>query len=506
MQTECSPAFIIFHSSNIFYIHIPFSLEMGYSTIYEGGKALDEKIIKKLLEIFPDGLSTKEEDKIIYSRDYWPIALRWFLDKKLPALPQAIVWPESKEQIASLIHLANEHGIPIIPYGGGSGVMGGAVPIHGGIVVDMKRMDKIVEVEDENLTVRVQTGINGMNLERKLNHHGYTLGHIPQSLYCSSLGGWLACKAAGQFSTKYGKIEDMVVALQAVLADGSVIESREVPRSSTGPEVEKLLIGSEGILGIITEATLKIWPYPEKREYLSFAFESMEDALEAVRKILRRNVYPAVVRIYDEEETLRHFYDVQEAEGKCMLILLMEGVEEVVELERNVAEKICKINGTPCGEKPVHHWLETRFNVKESSEFLPRGFIFDTVEISAPWKNSAMLYHSIIKALKSVKGMVIASAHASHFYPQGVCFYFTFGGIPPKGMEAYDFYISAWDAIMDECIKNKASISHHHGIGITRKKWLAKEMRERMKMLKKIKEAIDPNNIMNPGKLVVEDE
>jgi len=473
---------------------------MSYSTIYEGGKSLDNKFIKKLMDIFNGNVSTREEDRIIYSRDYWPIALKWFLDKKLPALPHAIVWPENVEQISELIKIANEYRVPIIPYGGGSGVMGGAIPIYGGVIVDMKKMDKIVSISDDDLMARVQTGINGMNLERRLNHSGYTLGHIPQSLYCSSLGGWLACKAAGQFSTKYGKIEDIVVAIQAVLADGSIIESKEVPRSSTGPEVERLLIGSEGTLGIITEATLRIWPYPERREYLSFAFQSIEDALEAVRRILRQQVYPAVARIYDKEETLRHFYNIKEAEDKCMLILLLEGSEEVVELERTISEKICSEKGIACGEEPVHHWLKTRFNVKESSEFLPRGFIFDTVEISAKWKNAALIYHSIIKALKSVKGMIIASAHASHFYPQGVCFYFTFGGIPPN--DDYEFYISAWDAIMNECIKNDASISHHHGIGLTRKKWLAKEMGKRMEMLKKIKAAIDANNIMNPGKMV----
>ncbi len=479
---------------------------MGYSTIYRGEKSLDSEFIKKLMDIFDGDVSTKEEDRIIYSRDYWPIALKWFLDKKLPALPHAIVWPQNVEQISALMKIANEYRVPIIPYGGGSGVMGAAVPIYGGVVVDMKKMDKIVSISDENLMARVQTGINGMNLERWLNHHGYTLGHIPQSLYCSSLGGWLACKAAGQFSTKYGKIEDIVVAIQAVLADGSIIESKEVPRSSTGPEVERLLIGSEGTLGIITEATLKIWPYPEEREYLSFAFQSIEDALQAVRKILRKQVYPAVVRIYDKEETLRHFYNIKEAENKCMLILLMEGSKEVVKLERIVSEKICSEKGMACGEEPVMQWLKTRFNVKESSEFLPRGFIFDTVEISTSWKNAALTYHSIIKALKSVKGMIIASAHASHFYPQGVCFYFTFGGIPPHGNNAHEFYISAWDAIMEECIKNNASISHHHGIGLTRKKWLAKEMGNRMEMLKKVKKAIDPHNIMNPGKMVEYEE
>ena len=473
---------------------------MAYDVIYKGNK-LDEKILKKLLSVVPGGISIKESDRIVYARDYWPITLRWMLDGKIPALPDCIIWPENAQQIVEIVKIACEEKIPIIPYGGGSGVVGSAIPIKGGIVVDMKKMDKVLEIDDSSLMARVQTGINGMNLERHLNRKGYTLGHIPQSLYCSCLGGWLACKAAGQFSTKYGKIEDIVIAMEAVLADGTLIKSKAVPRSSTGPEVEKLLLGSEGTLGIITEATLKIWPYPEKRVMLSFAFDDIARALEAVRKIMRKNVYPAVVRIYDENETLRHFYDVKEAKNKCMLILLMEGCKELVDLEEKVASKVCK-NGIPCGEEPVIHWLKTRFNVKESSEFIPKGFIFDTVEVSIAWKNALSLYKAVISAMRKVEGMVIASGHASHFYPQGVCFYFTFGGIPPKGKEAYEFYENAWDAIMEACLKSNGSISHHHGIGIIRAKWLKEEMEERIKMLKKIKRAIDPRNIMNPGKMI----
>ncbi len=474
---------------------------MSYDIVYRKQKTFNEKIIEEISSIVPN-VSTKEADRIIYARDYWPIALRWFLDGKLPALPDCIVWPENKKQIADLIKFANREKIPIIPYGGGSGVVGGAVPIEGGIVVDLKRMDRIVDIDDESLMVVAQAGINGMNLERKLNRKGYTLGHIPQSLYCSSLGGWLACKAAGQFSTKYGKIEDMLIALEAVLADGTIIKSKAIPRSSTAPQVERLLIGSEGTLGIITEATLRIWPFPEERVMLSFAFEDLSEALQAVRRILRRNVYPAVVRIYDRLETMRHFYKIEEAKGKCMLILIMEGDSKLVELEKEISIEECKKHGTECGEEPVKHWLATRFNVKESSEFTPRGFIFDTVEISVAWKNALKVYNEIISAMRKVDGVVVASGHASHFYPQGVCFYFTFGGVPPKGVEPFKFYETVWDSIMKTCIDNDASISHHHGIGLIRGKWLKEEMRERFEMLKKVKKAIDPQNIMNPGKLV----
>ena len=321
---------------------------MAYDVIYRGN-GLDERILKKLLSIVGH-VSVKESDRIVYAKDYWPITLRWMLDGKIPALPDCIIWPENTQQIVEIVKIACKEKIPIIPYGGGSGVVGSAIPVKGGIVIDMKKMDKVLEIDDLGLMARVQTGINGMNLERWLNRKGYTMGHIPQSLYCSSLGGWLACRAAGQFSTKYGKIEDMVIAMEAVLADGTLIKSKAVPRSSTGPQVERLLLGSEGTLGIITEATLKIWPFPEKRAMLSFLFDDIAHALEAVRKIMRKNVYPAVVRIYDENETLRHFYDVKDVKNRCMLILLMEGDKELVNLEEKVVSKICSKDGIPCGD------------------------------------------------------------------------------------------------------------------------------------------------------------
>lgn len=473
--------------------------------VYKGKRAFDKKIIDELLSIVPDGVSDKESDRIIYSKDYWPITLRWMLDGKIPHLPDCITWPETTQQVAEIIKLANREKIPIVPYGGGSGVVGSAIPIEGGIVIDMKKMDEVIGIDDAGLMATVQTGINGMNLERWLNREDYTMGHIPQSLYCSSLGGWLACRAAGQFSTKYGKIEDMVIAMEAVLANGTIIHSKPVPRSSTGPQVERLLLGSEGTLGIITQATLKIWPFPEERTMLSFVFDDIFHAMEAVRKILRKNVYPAMVRIYDENETLRHFYKIKEAKEKCMLILLMEGDKKLVELEKEISFTLCEEEGgIECGTEPVVHWLNTRFNVKETSEFTPRGFIFDTIEVSSGWKKALKLYTAIILAMREVRGVVVASAHASHFYPQGVCFYFTFGGAPPKKMMPFEFYETVWDAIMEACIENGGSISHHHGIGIIRAKWLKEEMQERMKMLRTIKKAVDPHHIMNPGKMVEE--
>lgn len=474
-----------------------------YTIVYQGKELPEERkkeILKELYSIAGrKNVSDREIDRLSYSKDYWPIALRWTLEGKIAALPDFVVWPETTEQISRIMKLANQQEIPVIPFGEGSGVLGGAVPVKGGIVIDMKRMDAILDIDDTNLTVTVQPGINGMNLERALSRAGYTLGHSPQSVYCSTVGGWLACRAAGQFSTKYGKIDDMVISLEAVLPQGEIIRSNPVPKSSTGPQIERLLLGSEGVLGIITEATLKIWPYPEKRVLHSYAFRELQTGLESIRLILRKGIYPAVIRLYDEIETSRHFYQIREAKGKCMLILVMEGNKELVELEEKISESVCTGSGISCGKGPVEHWLETRFNVKETSEFVPRDVIFDTIEVSVMWDKSLDLYNSMISAMKSIEGVIFASAHASHFYPQGVCFYFTFAGTAVN--DADDFYTAVWNAAMEFCIRKGGSISHHHGIGIMRASWLPEELGQSYDVLKRIKKVLDPKNIMNPGKM-----
>ncbi|NHJ84891.1 MAG: FAD-binding oxidoreductase [Asgard group archaeon] len=466
-------------------------------------KKIDSKKIKtKLIEIFGiDYVSNKEIDLLSYSKDFSPIYSQWTLEGKTISKPDFIVWPQKTNQLVELMKYATSIEIPIIPFGEGSGVVGGAIPIFGGIIVDMKHFDKILEVNNQNLTTTIQTGKNGMNIERELNQLGFTLGHIPQSVYTSSLGGYLAHKAAGQFSTKYGKIEDMVLGLEAVLPTGEVINTKITPRSSVGPQIDKLLLGSEGTLAIITQATLRIWPKPEKQTLISYCFKTIEDSLNAVREILRNQAYPAVVRIYDAEETERSFYGMKNLKNKYLTIFVCEGNQYVVDTEEKITRQFCeKYNGLNCGEEPVHHWLEKRFTVTESSTMPLLTVIYDTIEVAVMWDTAAVLFNNVIKAMKSINGTVIASGHASHFYPQGVCFYFSFGGTPINQSGA-DFSKKVWEACIKATIDSGGTISHHHGIGIIRSNWMKDQWGTSFPLLKKIKQCLDPKNILNPGKL-----
>jgi alkyldihydroxyacetonephosphate synthase len=479
---------------------------MNFEMIYKKRVEIEDldKLISQLSNIVgAEWVSTEEADLVAYSKDYQLITNRWMMEGTLPGLAHVIVWPENESEISKILIIANEQQIPVIPYGEGSGVVGAAIPVYGGIMVDMKRMTKIIEVNKQNLTITVQSGANGKWLERELAKKGFLIGHVPQSFHTSTVGGWIAHRAAGQFSTKYGKIEDIVLSMRVILPTGEILNTKLYPRASDGPQIERLFLSSEGTLGIVTQATMKMWPLPKKQDGVSFVFDAIEDSLKATQKVMQKQIYPAVIRIYDEAETERHFYAEPKAKKKVMVIFVCEApIASLVDLEVSEIKKTCiECNGIDCGSGPVKHWFESRFNVKESSIYIPKGQIMDTVEVSCMWDKAVELYHSVIGELKKVEGLLLASGHASHFYPNGVCFYFSFSGVVPEGKSPEDFYNAAWDAAMIGTLKAEGSISHHHGIGISRARWMRDEHGPVLELMKKIKKALDPNEIMNPGKL-----
>jgi len=464
----------------------------------------DKEAIKtQLIKIVGENnVSTKDIDLLAYSKDTTLITLNWAIQGKLAGLADFITWPETPEQISDLLKLANKEKIPVTPYAEGSGVVGGAIPIYGGIIVDMKKLNKIIEINEKNLTVTVEAGINGMNLERYLNEKGYRCGHIPQSIYTSSVGGYIAHRAAGQFSTKYGKIEDIVLGMEVILPKGEIINFKTIARASTGPQLDKLFIGGEGTIGIVTKATLKIWPYPEKRALISYAFPTLKDSLNATREILRNQIYPGVIRIYDKEETKRHFVDTKDAKDRVMVVFVCEGNEKLVDVEEKITREMCEKNaGIDCGMGPVEHWFETRFKVKETSMFPPYKIVADTIEVACMWDIAPELYDKVIEATSAVQGNLLVSAHISHFYPNGVGYYFTFGGVPPKGKTDFEFYQECWNATVKAVEDLGGSFAHHHGVGINRSHWMATEWGKAFEVLKDVKKLLDPNNILNPGKI-----
>ena len=323
----------------------------------------------------------------------------------------------------------------------------------------------------------------------------------PQSIDLSTVGGWLACRSAGQYSTRYGKIEDIVVGLDVALADGRVIPTGGAPRAAVGPDLTQLFVGSEGTLGVITGARLRLHPAPRVEQRAAFGFSSFGDGIEACRRVLHRGATPAVLRLYDATEAHRSY----QTGDRHVLLALDEGDNELVEGVMNVVLEECVDAGAErLDDELVGRWLEHRNDVAALEALISRGFVVDTMEVAARWRDLPKMYAEAAQAIQAVDGTLAASAHLSHSYPDGACLYFTFAGqIEPDRREAY--YRAAWDAGTRTVLAAGGALSHHHGVGLNRARFVREALGEAFDVLAAVKAALDPHGILNPGKLALPD-
>lgn len=446
-----------------------------------------------------------DESLTQHSHDSWCLGVLRALRGSLTARPLCVANPTAIEQISGLLEYANQHRLVVVPYGAGSGVCGGVLPPEGAVVIDLRGMNRIVELNETALTVRVQAGMMGNALEAALNAAGYSMRHFPQSIDISTVGGWVATRAAGQYSTRYGCIEDILLALEVVLPDGSVLRTHVGPRSATGPDLRQLFLGSEGTLGVVTEVTMRILPQPESGVAQAFSFASMHDGLEAIRHITRAGWRPPVVRLYDAVETARLFTAVSRGDN-CLLLLLSEGPEALTAVETQACAAICSsCAGEAVGAEPVQQWLAERNRVPGFEPFLQRGLVLDTIEVATTWDHIDDLYREVITALQQVEGILVASGHSSHSYAQGTNIYFTFVARPEDSEHAEATYLKCWEKAMEATLRCQGTISHHHGIGRLRVPWMDRELGNGLALLRAIKRVLDPNGIMNPGVLIPEE-
>ncbi len=455
-------------------------------------------------------------------RDWWPLAIGWAGRGQVPARPAAIVRPVSARQVADLLAACADSLVPVTAMGGRSGVCGGAVPLFGGIALDCTGLGGEITVDETSLVAEVPSGTNGRVLEETLRQtgSGYTLGHWPQSIDLSTVGGWLACRSAGQYSTRYGKVEDMVAGLEVALADGRLVHTGTGgPRAATGPDLTQLFTGSEGVLGVITRAWLRVHPVPAAEARRAFAFPAFTDGLGACRKLLRRGATPAVLRLYDPTESGRSF---SFSEG-CVLIVLDEADPALLTATVTLVDEECA-GATRLDDGLVAQWLETRNDISALAPLWRAGVVVDTAEVAGRWRVLPELALEVVAALRALEGTVAASVHLSHAYLDGACLYFTFAGRRPQtetetetetetgrrarrtasdadAVFADGYYRRAWDALNERVVARHAAISHHHGIGLNRGRFLPRAMGEAHDVLVSVKHALDPAGILNPGKL-----
>jgi alkyldihydroxyacetonephosphate synthase len=427
-------------------------------------------------------------------RDLWSLAL---MDERAGKAPPRVLVarPSGREQVAAILRWAGANHVMVTPMGGASGVCGALSPEQGELVLDMGAFDRILEVDETNLLCRCESGVNGMELEKHLNERGLTLGHFPSSLPGTTVGGLIATRSSGQESSRYGSIEDMVLGLAVVLPDGTFATPRPGPRSATGPALHQLWLGSEGALGVVLGAVLRVHRVPESVIGRGYGFSNLGTGLEAMRLIMQSGIRPLVMRLYDAEDTVFNGYDLPD--GGCLLVIAVAGLSGIAKAE---SRAVASLAGTAkiLGEDPWLRWQKHRFDLSAErlKSFLePSGAYLDTIELAASWTLLPEL-HARVKAAIAVGGLALC--HFSHAYEQGCCAYFTFGGSEDTEQDARSAYVRAWEGAMSIALELGATISHHHGVGRVRARWVADEMGGWMRVWRSIKESLDPNSVMNP--------
>jgi alkyldihydroxyacetonephosphate synthase len=432
--------------------------------------------------------------------DYWMVShVRDRLGQGAPP-PACVARPESVEDVQAILAIAQAHGTPVIPFGLGSGVVGGVITAADAILLDMGAMTAVRSIDETNLLASFDAGKNGLEAEQAVAARGLTIGHWPQSVAVSTVGGWVATRASGQFSTANGNIEDIIHAIEAVLPDGTKVVLGKGPRASAGPDLRHLMLGSEGTLGVITGVTFSLRRAAEATAYSAFEAPDMRTGFALQRRMIQAGWRPPVVRQYDERESRRQSPDAT----ACLILMVHEGPAARVAVEQAAVAAMAQEAGVaPASAAIVEHWMSHRNIVPSWDMLLSRNLIADTVEVSADWDQIARIYDDATESVSQIPGCRAASAHSSHVYRSGLNLYFTFAVQldSPEAMEGA--YVDAWRRIMEATIRHGGSIAHHHGIGRVRRGVLAAELgAEGVGLLRRIKQALDPKGIMNPGVLI----
>ncbi len=453
---------------------------------------------------------------------------------EIPNPPDVVVYPADEGQVAALLAWAAERDVVIIPFGGGSSVLGGVEPPPGDqpvVTMDLARLDQLVSLDPQSWTAVLQAGATGPKVEAHLNARGFTLGQFPQSFEFSTLGGWIATRAAGQTSTGYGKIEKMTQAVRLVTPVG-IIETRDTPATATGPHLLHALIGSEGTYGVITEAVMRIRPYPQVQDYRGFLFHSLEEGIVALRALMQHGPQPTIARLSDAEETAGSAVLVHEhhglraladrllagylqsqghslAGGSCLLVLGYDGPAALVAGKWRQAIPLCRDHGAlALGRGVGDSWKRDRFAQPYLRDtLLGVGVMVDTLETATSWSNLLNVYRAMTTAIRGAiratdGGPGYVMTHVSHMYEWGASLYTTFLGRQAPGQEIEQWW-RVKQAATDAVVAAGGTLSHHHGIARDHAPWLADEIGPvGMSMLRALKETLDPLEMMNPGILL----
>ncbi len=419
-----------------------------------------------------------------------------------------VVRPASTAEVERVVQIANDHVVPVIPRGGGSGTQGGTLAPYGGIALDLSRMTEILEIDEESLVVTCQAGIDGPALEAALNEKGLTLAHYPGSYNMgASIGGFIAARGSGVVSTKYGKAEDQVLQVEAVLPPGRTLTTLRVPSHAAGPDLLQTIVGSEGTLGVITQAALRVDPLPAARAFLSFSFPDIFAGIEAGRLIMTHRLRPATIRLYDEADSVK----LQEWVGTpftgTLMVVMCDGAQELVDYEtRAITDLALKAGGTSQGEEVGRTWWEGKYEPYAKGKLPQPPLMYGTFDQVARFKDLPAIYRAKKEVIEREFGTSYGArytAHLSHWYDWGSMLYdrFYVDNPPEDPAEAMELHDKLWDAGILTGIAHGAVLNDHHGVGIKLGRFMRPQLGVGFDLLRELKDAWDPNGIMNPGKL-----
>ena len=447
----------------------------------------------------PQNIATQAEILDQYSHDAWPVSV---LEKKMEIhnfRPDVVVTPRSKKEILGILKVARDNQVPVMARGLGSSVTGQSLATQGGIVLDLSQIvsEPILSILD--MTVSASAGMRGSDLEEWLNKKSLTLNFYPQSLSRSTIGGWVATRATGQLSTKFGGIEDAAVGFSLILSDSTEIQVGQKPRAAVGPNLKELFLGTEGMFAVITDVTMKVYRKSEIQISEAWLMPNVNSGIVAMREIMQSGIRPSLVRFYDEAEAQFAVPDLEV--NKCVLFLTHEGLTSISKAEHLESSKIVEASGgVTLGSIPVENWYKRRFDFSAVEKILEsKGGYAETIEVAHNWSEIEALYSRLVKELTPLSDTVLG--HFSHVYTNGASLYIILFGKTDTDDEAVIRLRKLWDTAMTVVTELGGEISHHHGAGLARQDFIAKSLGEQHEILRKLKSVMDPEGILNPGHL-----
>ena len=463
----------------------------------------------------PEYCRVGDRDRLLHAGGKSTLDLLHRKDSGAQEVPDAVLLPGTDDEVAAILRYCSQHGIAVVPFGGGTSVVGGLDPIRGAfdavVSLDLRRFDQLHAFDAVSGEAEFGAGVTGPHAEQLLAAHGFSLGHFPQSFEFASLGGFAATRSSGQDSAGYGRFDDMIRGLHAITPAG-VLDLGRAPASAAGPDLRQLLIGSEGVFGVITRVRLRVHPSPDVTRYEAWLFPDFATGTAALRAVAQTGTGPTVIRLSDEAETgvnLATTEAIGESQitGGCLAITVFEGTAAHAESRHaETRELIAAMGGTSLGEAPARAWEHGRFGAPYLRDsLLAAGALCETLETATDWSNIPALKAAVTDALTTALAEsgtpALVLCHISHVYATGASLYFTV--VAGQRGNPIEQWRAAKTAVCDAIVATGATITHHHAVGADHRPWMRNEVGDLgVQVLRAVKSTLDPAGILNPGKLI----